>query len=100
MDAIPALILLRQGNYRGAIEYLRPAVDLWPEEAAYQVVKTIFTHSKELIAVHKSSKHWTIENTLAAPPIPFHPGAIRYFREIGAWTDAHQKRQDALLAKR
>jgi len=29
-------ILLRQGNFRGAVDYLRAAVDLWPEEAAYQ----------------------------------------------------------------
>jgi tetratricopeptide (TPR) repeat protein len=29
-------ILLRQGNFRGALDYLRAAVDLWPDEAAYQ----------------------------------------------------------------
>jgi tetratricopeptide (TPR) repeat protein len=29
-------VLLRQGNFRGALEYLKPAVDLWPEEGAYQ----------------------------------------------------------------
>jgi len=29
-------ILLRQGNFSGALEFLEPAVDLWPEEAAYQ----------------------------------------------------------------
>ena len=29
-------ILLRQGNFRGAVDYLRAAVDLWPEEAVYQ----------------------------------------------------------------
>jgi curved DNA-binding protein CbpA len=29
-------ILLRQGNFRGAVDYLRAAVELWPEEAAYQ----------------------------------------------------------------
>lgn len=31
-----AEILIKTGNFRGAIEYLRPAVELWPEEAAYQ----------------------------------------------------------------
>jgi curved DNA-binding protein CbpA len=31
-----AEILLRTGNFRGAIEYLRPAVTLWPEEPVYQ----------------------------------------------------------------
>lgn len=29
-------ILLRQGNFRGALEFLAPAVELWPEECAYQ----------------------------------------------------------------
>jgi curved DNA-binding protein CbpA len=31
-----AAILMRTGNFKGAIEYLRPAVELWPEEPAYQ----------------------------------------------------------------
>jgi curved DNA-binding protein CbpA len=31
-----AEILLRTGNFRGAVEYLKPAVTLWPEEPAYQ----------------------------------------------------------------
>ena len=31
-----AEILLRQGNFKGALEFLQPAVDLWPEECTYQ----------------------------------------------------------------
>ena len=27
---------MRVGNFRGALDYLQPAVELWPEEAAYQ----------------------------------------------------------------
>jgi tetratricopeptide (TPR) repeat protein len=29
-------VLLRQGNFRAALEFLRPAVETWPEEGAYQ----------------------------------------------------------------
>ena len=29
-------ILLRQGNYRGSLDFLKPAVELWPEDCAYQ----------------------------------------------------------------
>ncbi len=29
-------ILVRMGDFRGSIEYFQPAVDLWPEECAYQ----------------------------------------------------------------
>jgi tetratricopeptide (TPR) repeat protein len=29
-------ILVKMGNFAGALEYLEPAVELWPEEPAYQ----------------------------------------------------------------
>jgi len=29
-------ILIKTGNFRGALDFLRPAVELWPEECAYQ----------------------------------------------------------------
>ena len=29
-------VLLRQGNFKGALEFLEPAAELWPEEAEYQ----------------------------------------------------------------
>ena len=29
-------ILMRQGNFRGALDFLKPAVELWPEDATYQ----------------------------------------------------------------
>jgi tetratricopeptide (TPR) repeat protein len=29
-------ILLRSGNFKGAVEFLRPAVEAWPEESEYQ----------------------------------------------------------------
>ena len=31
-----AEILMRQGNFRGALEFLAPAVEIWPDEAVYQ----------------------------------------------------------------
>ena len=30
-------------------------------------------------------------------PIPYHAGAVRYFKEVGLWTDAHEQNQAALL---
>jgi len=29
-------ILMRQGNFRGAFDFLKPCVELWPDECAYQ----------------------------------------------------------------
>ncbi len=54
------------------------------EKTAYAIVKAIFERRDELIAVHKESANIRLENQrTAATPIPFHPGALRYFAEKG-----------------
>jgi TRAP transporter TAXI family solute receptor len=54
------------------------------DKTAYAIVKTIFDHKADLVAVHKESENFTLENQKAsASPIPFHPGAIKYFGERG-----------------
>jgi hypothetical protein len=54
------------------------------DKTAYAIVKTIFDHKADLVAVHKESENFTLENQKAsASPIPFHPGAIKYFAERG-----------------
>ena len=54
------------------------------DQAAYNIVKTIFDKRSDLIAVHKEAENFKIEfQKNAATPIPFHPGAIRYITERG-----------------
>jgi TRAP transporter TAXI family solute receptor len=54
------------------------------EGIAYDIVKTIFDHKPELITVHSEARQITLEPQAAGgSPIPFHPGAIRYFTEKG-----------------
>jgi len=51
---------------------------------AYNIVKTIFEKRDDLIAVHKEAENFRLENQkAAASPIPFHPGAVKYFAERG-----------------
>jgi TRAP transporter TAXI family solute receptor len=53
-------------------------------DIAYDIVKTIFDRKPELITVHSEAKNITLEPQAAGgSPIPFHPGAIRYFTEKG-----------------
>jgi uncharacterized protein len=54
------------------------------EELAYEVTKVIFERVDDLIAVHPAAEDTTVEFTMGSTPIPLHPGAIRYFEEIGA----------------
>jgi TRAP transporter TAXI family solute receptor len=53
------------------------------EKLAYQIVKTLFEHTDELIAIHQAAKNTTVDFSLDSTPIPLHPGAIRYYKEIG-----------------
>jgi uncharacterized protein len=54
------------------------------DQTAYMIVKTIFEKRADLIAVHKEAENFKLENQKAgASPIPFHPGAIKYFAERG-----------------
>jgi TRAP transporter TAXI family solute receptor len=53
-------------------------------QTAYNIVKTIFDKRDDMIAVHKEAENFRLENQKAsASPIPFHPGAVKYFEERG-----------------
>lgn len=54
------------------------------DKTAYNIVKTIFDKREELIRVHKEAANFKLENQKAdASPIPWHPGAVKYFAEKG-----------------
>ena len=55
-----------------------------PEDVAYTIVKTVFDRRADMIAVHKEFATLSLEyQTKGASPIPFHPGAVRFFAEKG-----------------
>lgn len=69
-----------------------------PEETVYVVVKALVENYDELKTFHPIAKHYNVENTLNQWTLPFHPGAIKYFKEIGAWTPEMDKKQAKILA--
>ncbi len=54
-----------------------------PDDLAYSLTKAMFENIADMQAVHPAANQTTVEFTLAATPVPLHPGAIRYFEEIG-----------------
>ena len=54
------------------------------EDLAYQIARLLFERRDALVAVHKEAEQIALANQeRRLSPIPFHPGAVRYFRERG-----------------
>ena len=54
------------------------------DDMAYNIVKTLMEKNPELVAVHREAANFTLENQIPAnSAIPWHPGAVRYFKERG-----------------
>jgi len=53
------------------------------EEAVYLITKTIYENLPFLNAIHKATIAMSTDKALAGLPMPLHPGAARYYREIG-----------------
>lgn len=55
-----------------------------PEADVYKIVKAMFENQPELVRTHKEFESVKLENQKqAATPLPFHPGALKYFKEKG-----------------
>lgn len=52
-------------------------------ELAYQITKLLFERRPELAQIHKEAANITTLGAAGKSPVPFHPGAIRYYRERG-----------------
>ncbi|MEQ5802992.1 TAXI family TRAP transporter solute-binding subunit [Halomonas sp. H10-9-1] len=61
------------------------------EELAYQITKMLFERTDELIEVHPAANDTTVEFAVGSTPVAFHPGALRYYEEIGAEVQDHQR---------
>jgi hypothetical protein len=71
-------------NHQATVWNILVSHEKLSDQSAYNIVKTIFERRDDLIAVHKEAANFKLENQkAAASPIPFHPGAAKYFAERG-----------------
>ncbi|ADU52184.1 TRAP transporter solute receptor, TAXI family [Thermaerobacter marianensis DSM 12885] len=87
-DVFPA------GAYSGDVKQDTPTVAVpnyllvpasMDEQRAYDILKTLFDYKDELVAVHPEAEKLTLENAVTGQVVEYHPGAIRYYQEQGAW---------------
>ena len=87
-----------KGAYKGVDEdvpvatvtNLLVAHERMEETLAYQITKLFLEHTADLVAVHKAAAEITLKSAAIGSPIPFHPGALRYFKEKGIKVPAAQ----------
>lgn len=85
-DTIPSSMYkgMAGDNKQASVMNVLVANQKMDDKTAYEIVKTIFEKRDDLIAVHKEAEQFKLENQkAAASPVPFHPGAVKYFTERG-----------------
>jgi TRAP transporter TAXI family solute receptor len=53
------------------------------EQLAYDITRLLFEKQPDLAAAHPAANELTLENATKNSPIPYHPGALRYYEEQG-----------------
>jgi len=107
-QAFPGLYLLK-GEKRATIPDLPEYLMAWdtsvtcrqnlPDDVAYLITKTLWEKNAVLLATPTLSK-WTKERFCSTKStIPYHDGAIKFYKEVGVWTNEMDAWQKALLAQ-
>ncbi len=53
------------------------------EDDVYKITKTIYENLAFLNGIHKATKAMAIEKAIVGLPVPLHPGAAKYYQEVG-----------------
>jgi TRAP transporter TAXI family solute receptor len=59
------------------------------EEHVYKLTKAIYENLPFLQAIHKATKAMNVNKAMAGLPVPLHPGAAKYYKEVGLKIPAH-----------
>ncbi len=85
----PVLALMSPGSFD-----VQPSM---PEDVAYELVKIYHEHYDEVIKMSPFARNYKLEGAVESAYLPFHPGAIKYYKEKGLWTSEAEAKQQKLL---
>ena len=68
-------------------------------DVAYTLVKALLENYKELAQVNASLAGWKPEVAVRELEVPYHPGAIKYYKEKGMWSARMDQLQQELAGK-
>lgn len=55
-----------------------------PEKVVYDLTKALFDNQAELATAHAKGKLLSLDTAVKGISVPFHPGAEKYYKEVGA----------------
>lgn len=84
-DSIPA------GTYLGqkeavptlSVQCILVANKNMPDDVAYTLTKTLYDNLPDVAKAHNKGAEISLEHAADGVTIPFHPGAVKYFKEKG-----------------
>ena len=89
-------VVIPSGTYRGQDEpfhgmnvgamHLITAANI-EEETVYRFTKTLYEQRAKVVKIHPAGRAINPKNAVKDTGTPFHPGAIRYYKEAGIWQD-------------
>ena len=87
-------------GYNGVVEEDTPTLAYYTilffrkdihEDVVYTLVKAALDHHKEYARIHPLLPEVDAKRGATMVGVPFHPGAIKYYKEKGVWTAEHEK---------
>ncbi len=70
------------------------------EELVYAMTRVLHRHYEQYKNNAPGGTGWAMDRQhFEKAFVPYHPGAVRYFREIGEWSEAAEQRQQENLAR-
>ena len=120
LDPSPKAIKAYQKIFPAAIKLIKPAPDkagvkepiymavfedlfianknLVNDEVAYNLLKAFWDHNDELRKIHDNLKDVTRKAMVTGgAPMPYHPGAIKFYKEKGVWSEVHEEKNNTFL---
>ncbi|MEM9411552.1 MAG: TAXI family TRAP transporter solute-binding subunit, partial [Planctomycetota bacterium] len=101
---IPAKNRDGKPTYRGMGEEDFPAMNVGSmqlishenvdEELVYQMTKRIWENRAQVASIHKAGNAINEKNAARFTGTPFHPGAIRFYQEVGIWPESDTSQVD------
>ncbi len=54
-----------------------------PDDVAYEITRAVLENNERMVATHSAARQTLAENIVNNTVLPMHPGAVRYYEEIG-----------------